>query len=173
MGKLWPGSIILIVAALCANFSCKKSTNEPVTPDSYYYVRFKINGVIKEYKSNTVMNFGKNSAGFYFMSAKVQQSQTEFPLIRFDLSGIKEPLSTLFSYSNSSKDVTAKIYYGENRVDEFVSLPGFGDLKLQITEKTETYVKGTFSGTISETYVYVPLEKKITEGKFYLQAVNQ
>ena len=166
--------IVFMAILTCTCFSCKKNSEVNTTPDTYYYVRFKVDGVIKEYKTNAVMNFGKNSTtGTYFLSAKVRQSQLEFPSIRFDISGFKEPFTIQTPYDDSAKDITAKMYYGENRVDEFVSLPSFGDFKIQFTERTSGYVKGTFSGTVSETYVYVPLEKKITEGRFYLQAIDQ
>lgn len=169
--KIQRAALILFAMILSLGISCKKPEEAIENP---YYVRFKIDGVLKEYKANTIMKFGKNGTDNYFLAAKVQKNDNEFPLIRFDISGIKQPITTQLIYTNSgSLNAAVKMYYGDNRVDEFATNSGIGDFKFEVTEKTDSYVKGTFSGTIIETYVYVPLEKKLTEGTFFLEAVNQ
>lgn len=149
--------------------SCKKSDNAP--EPAGYYLRFKLDGVVRDYKADRLMTFGKSGTNTYFLTSNVRQGAGEFPVIRFDISSLKQPATApqTFTATNNS----ARMYYGESRADEFASLSGSGDFKLELTEKTETSVKGTFSGTVIETYVYVPLEKKITEGTFFLQVVNR
>lgn len=176
---VWLVSFLSICLTSCNNDS---DDDNNVVPDEEYYVRFKVNGVQKDYKSLAdVMLNEKNSGGLYqFSMVGLENFYEGGTTNNLTLSILDpEPVASQVEYTNyaptSGEEERVQIliltYLDEAGVaytalgDEFAILGVISDSKTTITEITETAMKGTFSGTLYNIDRTKTVE--ITEGEFW------
>jgi hypothetical protein len=189
----WKNSVRLIGAflalTLCIGLSgCSKGDKPEVEPpDTYYYIRFKVDGVEIEHKDNTLSIFNKDTPeDFNFSGGASTADLTLSDAFVFYLENHKsgDPLIyTNTERGNDSPYVRFNFYPSKSIPRPFMYISSiFLDLKykrdarLTVTELTAEYVKGTFSGTVysHDDYSDNPKwpSKFISDGRFYLPRVN-
>jgi hypothetical protein len=165
---------------------CSKDDKPKVDPpDTYYYIRFKVDGVEIEHKNKTLCIFSKNYPKDSDFSGQASSGDYTYS-------------NAFVFYTDNHKSGDPLIYTNNNTSDEspsvrfnlfpnktlpymytssiFLDLKYKRDAKLTVTELTDDYVKGTFSGTVYsiDDYSDNPKwpSKFISEGRFYLPRVN-
>lgn len=183
--RLFP--YVLLPAMMIMAYSCKKD-NDPGSPGSGYYMRFKINGTLVEHKAQVEGTFDKVTALQHNTSvAGLKEALVAAKNNMTLLLATENATQTGLSYtsytaggSGTQKAKLANIVYidenGKNYLswmEEFApALPPGTETKaiIKITESTADHIKGSFSGVLyNEGYT----EKlNITEGEFYARRYN-
>jgi hypothetical protein len=182
--------IFLLFITIVSSFSfCGKGTSlapevEDLNkkPDTYFYVRCKVDGKWVERKVKTIARLNYNGAvNPYNFNGDATDLNTASQVIAVSID-FKKPVQKNFNYTNSSSDPDlnkAFVQIKELNEEFYQAVPyeaqGFTrDVNVQLTEITDTYVKGTFSGTVYNvfpTLTSASPKKVITDGKFYLNVV--
>lgn len=175
--SFWTLAFFVICITSCSN----ESDKDNITPDEEgYFVRFKVDGVQREFYSLADVTLNKITSEGLYHSAVVgledrQIGATENNITLFIFH--PEPVVAHVVYTDHASDdgekahILGLVYLDEAGVsytslgDEFSILGVISDTKISLTEITETYVKGTFSGTLynidrSATVV-------VSEGEFW------
>jgi len=169
--------------------SCKKEKEEPLVSTPVYSIKFKVDGLQKEYKTDATCLFNifvarDNKYVTTISSSEKPNSQTRntIALILTHSQAISST-RTFVNYGPTQNTPGLEeslwlAYYDENEMfycslgDIFTTLFGISsDGFLQFTEVADKYVKGTFKGTFyNDDHTKY---KKITNGEFFVQAIRQ
>lgn len=189
---------IAVLYCLFLVHACKKSNadNSGNNQNSEYYLRFKANGVKKEYTSQPAAIFTKvTSDGVYgglFDAYKDYTAgvQDVVSIIIFSSNPVvanisyHDPLKTIKTDQTAVPQIL--LTYTDEHKNTFQSMGPIGDengntifagvvadAQVTITELTSTYIKGTFSGsTYLSTDISLQQKQAITEGEFYLKRLQ-
>lgn len=158
--------ILTIISAICLMFSsCSSDSNGENNNSTNYFIKAKVNGqmINLNYLAQATL-FGTGNDKTLKLYAGNSLTNI-YPFFSFDIDNISQVSTgnysratniTLFQFYNSNQEG-----YGDYDVNNT------NDFSLQITEVTDTYVKGTFQGVLWEEE---NLNESIivTEGEFYL-----
>lgn len=173
---------------------CSKSNVDVVPPPGRteatpYFVRFKVNGVQKEYKDNGdvmqgQMNSGPTSAGEWvgsmigmkdplvnqknalgMITSSVQKTEPNKTYTNYTASGVTKLKLLILHYYNEAGD-----FYMSWADDFSTPLGTVADSRFAVTEATDKIMKGTFSGTLYSANQLATAV--ITEGSFYVSRVK-
>lgn len=175
-------ALLLLSIVLLAG--CSKKSDNPAEPGTYY-VRFKADGVQKEYRNHTLAQFyydpenlsyhcnmtsslkmaelGKDALSLFLLSKTAYKTGERYHLrkeIEMPKTNAIMPQVMLVFFTESGKPYTA----------QFLPVTGlqFDDAaEVKFTEITDKYVKGTFSG-LAFTSMPERAEVTVTDGEFYL-----
>jgi hypothetical protein len=187
-------SVFLLTISLFLLASCKKddpARNDQDVPGNYY-IQFKADGEQKVFEKDAVSAFNISDSDTLFsavVGASLQQnnSTTNFFAV---LLGAADPVVPGQSFVNISPAPSGSIeaeslvlayndaagkQFGEIGDDITFFLYGVhSESKIQVTELTNEYAKGTFSGLLFDSNASgsSAARVRITEGKFYLQRVQ-
>lgn len=167
--------LIFFITALLLLFtmSCSKSKdNNNNTPGSGYYLRFKLNGVQKDYPMSTI-EVDDVIAGVYgstISGADPSNLTTIFNIMLLD--------NTALHTGTYNQAVIPGTYHTRGQLNYIDNGNSYSSISLvlnpaatatiNITEISATAVKGTFSGTLYDaTGPYTAVTHTITEGVFY------
>jgi len=182
--------LVLLFSFALAGCSKNNGNEEDEDPGSSYYIRFKIDGVQKEYKSNLVSQILPISNKLLY-SAVMSGFQDNAALDKNLLSMIiwsREPIAAKTyknenDVANSDGDKVPEIlvtYYDNDKVGylslgkPFSTQPPFdkivSDAEIVITNLTDAYISGRFSGTVYKSTDGTYTQKLVvTEGQFNLK----
>lgn len=176
--------IIGICAVLCCALffcACKKSVAD-ILPDDDYYIRFKVDGTQKEYKTEIFVNAEMpdgQTAGWYVAGIAGVAEDFTSSSISLSISDV-EPLKIDKTYeivyhagSNDVPKTLATMMYMESGEGFYSATqtnePGFSSAQLRFTEITDEYVKGTFNGVLLESPSEpAPIKYTLTSGEFFV-----
>ena len=164
-----------VLAGICSAFilcttgiSCKKSSDggEPK-----YYMRFKENGTQVAYNTTAQAAFS-SASGLYMCVLNGLDPKSNMNIILTD----KSPIAANINYTEQILPGLANSYvfitYQNSNGVSFLSGNPLADqdasAKVTLTAITDDYVKGTFSGKLTNGSTIVT----ITEGEFILKRVN-
>ena len=174
--------IAIAFFSICITSCNNESDKDNITPEESYYVRFKLDGVQKEFNSLADVTLNKITSEGLYHSAVVGLEDRQMGASKNNLTFFifyPEPAVSNVIYTDHASDegerahILNLVYLDEAGVsytslgDEFSILGVISDTKITLTEITETSVKGTFSGTlynIDRTSTVV-----ISEGEFWAQ----
>ena len=184
-------TMLMLTLLILLVSSCKKEKEDPLKNVStpVYSIKFKVDGLQKEYKidANCLFNIFVARDNKYvttISSSEKPNSQTRntIALILTHSQAISST-KTFVNYGPTQNTPGLEeslwlAYYDENEVfycslgDIFTKLYGISsDGFLQFTEVADKYVKGTFKGTFyNDDHTKY---KKITNGEFFVQAIRQ
>jgi hypothetical protein len=149
-------SFIAIVFILTG---CKKDHSDN---DNNFYIRHKIDGVVKEYKYDVLATKNKIGNEYYFVLSGRRKVNTNQTLI-VDFAD-PQPIEAKTYQQNGNYEYV--IAYVDDNLDFYtaqdVTDPG---IKVTISKITSTTVSGTFSGKVSEDVS--GKEVLITDGEFH------
>jgi hypothetical protein len=164
--------LLSIISLLLINcFSCKKSNNEPIvtpiiptTPASEYFLECKINGELKTFNASLIANDYLQLAKKHIQFSGYIQGNTgpffEIKIGSFDVGVLIIP-KTYTKLSGMS--YFSAVYFNTALAPSLLqNYPT--DFQVTIIEINNVFVKGTFSGTLTNgnnTVIAI-----ITEGKF-------
>ena len=169
-------SAVLFIFIFTISISCKKEKTDEEPDPVGYYMKFKVDGVQKQFTYTDGMKFRSNYSG-NMMYVEAREDIDIYPQIQFDFSNTKKIFNKDFVFTNRvSSDTLGYMIYNEGNayIHNFRTLDATGsklgntDFVFSLTDRTETHVRGTFSGTVYNFIGSVQSMKKITEGKFYL-----
>ncbi len=188
--KLSYGTLLIFMVLFAA--SCKKEEITLQQPDTYF-ISFKADGIQQEFKKEPVaVTVTPDTSGIYtsilsafqsgVSSSDIHLSLTLFsrhphnspstfqdPLKAITVGGIKLP-QVLITYVDTKG---ALGYQTLGTITDLIGTPNstypnlFADGKVTITEVTNTYIKGIFSGTAFKPDLSGD-RRVITDGKFFL-----
>lgn len=172
--------VLITIFSLSTSCDKEKTTKEPETIG--YYIKFKVDGVQKQLTYTEGMRFitrfGTNS-----MNVEARADINPYPIFKFEFSNSKPIFNKNFTFTNKvSSDTLGFMKYNEGTSYnfEFTTVPAYDprninkDFVFTLTERTETLVRGTFSGTIYNEVAWPTVQsKKITEGSFNLNIKPQ
>ncbi len=181
-------SLLWIMLSVLTLTACKKDDGDKEPDDDKYYIRFKANGVQKEYDGNIVNNrFGfilLSEYGFYngILSGVSSLSDGTKNLLYLSVRSNEEikpnveyNLQTAVTSTNGFKFPSAElIYTDENKVshsaillrENYPLIEIKDEAKVKFTSITATECKGTFNATAINSINKE--EMLITDGEFYL-----
>lgn len=184
--KLFYAHVIVALIGITL-ISCKKE-NDPGGDGSGYYVRFKSNGTLVEYKEYAEGNFNKSAGGKYastmaglkenFVATKNNMSLS-VATVAENTVNITYTNYTVSSAGMQKAALVSLAYYDDKGeffmtwTEEFASaLPAGVETNAHIlfTEQTEQYLKGLFSGKMYNEDFSKKLD--ITDGEFYVKRVR-
>ncbi|MDP3469749.1 MAG: hypothetical protein Q8S11_15515 [Daejeonella sp.] len=159
--------------------SCEKDqTGKEAEPEPLaYYVKFKVDGVEKLLTYTEGVKFISKPLT-NLMVVQVRKDRNPYPLIEFTFSNGKMIFNKNLIITNKNQSDTLGYFLyneGNNYLDEYRTLDAkaakFGntDLIFKLTDRTDSYVSGTFSGTAYNFKNDVKTHKIISEGKFHLK----
>lgn len=157
--------------------SCKKEETDAEPEPVGYYIKFKVDGIQKQFTYTEGVKFRSNF-GSNLMYMEVRKDIDPYPLIQFQFSNTKMIFNKNLVITNKiNSDTLGYMLYneGSNYLDEYRTLDpkaskfGNTDFIFTLTDRTDSYVSGTFSGTGYNFKGGVQTQKIITEGKFYLK----
>ena len=178
---------LLICIALFAT-SCKKDIPGPTASGtSEYYMRFKANGITKEYKFDCAGQLNKFQTNpdvyaSHFSGAKDEYVVNKNVMTVILFTNAESLLNVTYTNYNTTSPVLIPardliISYSDETGEHYGSiyetalpyLPAglVCNNLLRITEANSVYLKGTFSGTIYNNSYLKKIE--ITAGEFYLK----
>lgn len=143
----------------------------PPPPTESYYVKMKMDGAALNY-TGSVKAIRTTDDGTHMLQIqgiKGGGSDDEIDLVIYSADA-----ATPGNYTEGEQDTyfILGVYAPENRTDEFgiyyggVHLNNTAPFKINITEITDKYVKGTFSGTFYDNEGNGDNKKVFTEGEF-------
>ncbi|QEH42992.1 hypothetical protein [Chitinophaga sp. XS-30] len=175
-------TLLLLSMVLLAG--CSKKSDNPAAPGTYY-LRFKADGVQKEYKAHTLAQLyydpenlsyhcnmtsslktaelGKDALSLFLLSKTAYKTGERYHLrneIEMPKTNAIMPQVMISMFTESGKPYTA----------QFLPVTGlqFDDAaEVKFTEITDKYVRGTFSG-LAFSMLPERAELKVTDGEFYL-----
>lgn len=165
---------ILILIVMLVSSGCKKESIE-----TDYYIRFKVDGILKEYKYTYISNFATNQNGelmsFIGIAGLTEDVHSEFMEIR-----VSSPRSKgIDTYTNIGpvgiKPFANLDWQGPPNTNSYftpLSTKGEQVVTISFTQVTSEYIKGTFQGTLVNSNIKSmtgPPTKSISEGKFFLK----
>ena len=181
----WFLTILFLFSAAMFLTQCKKGDNPSNAAQGKYYVRFKANGVQQEYRSDFRVSasasdvpahpFGNNIDTYAFAMDGYGDTTLAYPDIQFQIRAPK-PLKIDSVYKtiprSSSKDGEVYLFYVEKvtTFEKYMSYGSSENVQIRFTERTGTYIKGTFSGTVYAATNATKME--ITQGEFYAARAN-
>jgi hypothetical protein len=165
--------LLSVVSLLLINcFSCKKSNSEsvvttpiiPTTPASEYFLECKINGELKTFNASLIAKDYLQLANKHIQFSGYIQGNTgpffEIKIGSFDVGVLIIPKTYT---KQSGMSYFSAVYFNTAPAPSLIqNYPT--DFQVTITEINNTFVKGTFSGTLTNgnnTVIAI-----ITEGKF-------
>lgn len=156
--------IVIAITALVVFFSSCNLEDENTNNNQNYFIKAKVDGELVEYRFNataTLPTNGNKITGY----AKAVPNQP-FPSIDFEISdptGIK-----VQNYAEPNNNMILRVA-AEGTVT-FTSQNGNSeDFKINITEITNSHIKGTFSGTVFLAQNSNGANFSFTDGEFYLK----
>lgn len=180
-------SLVWIMLSILTLTGCKKDDGSKEPDDDKYYIRFKANGVQKEYDGNIVNNRFSfillNEYGFYtaILSGVSNISETTKNLLHISVRSNEEinpnveyNLQTAVPYNGFKFPSIEMVYTDESGVshsalllrENYPTIEVKDEAKVKFTSITATECKGTFSAKAIN-----PANKKemlITDGEFHL-----
>lgn len=167
--------------------SCSKKSDNPGEPgDGEYYLRYKSDGVQKEYKAITLAQFYYDAENLTYhcnMTSSLALNNASKDMLSLLLVN-KESYKTGVTYQltngiemakNGAIMPQAAIALSDENGKPYTAqfLPAtwyqFDDMaEVRFTAITDKFVKGTFSG-LAFTAMPERAEKKVTDGEFYLR----
>lgn len=168
-------SILFILAfTLFGSFSCKKKSDDSSADTSTdFFVRFKVNGVQKEFKGTTTALFQTIALSPTLYTASFQGIQnstaTSTNVLGLNVSDIAA-IAVNKNYTSTivGSTIQASILYfdqaGAQYGSIFVTSGSSTDAVIRLTEITSTSVSGTFSGKVASSTG--SNNQTITEGSF-------
>lgn len=146
-------------------YSCSSDSNDDNNNDDNYFIKAKVDGqtINVDYYAQAIL-YGTGNERTLKLYAGNSLSNI-YPFFSFDIDNISQVSAgnysratniTLFQFYNSNQEG-----YGDYDVNNT------NDFSLQITEVTNTYVKGTFQGVLWEEE-NLNETINVTEGEFYL-----
>lgn len=185
-----------ILASVVFLQACKKETPPAPSPahanttTTQYYVRFKVDGILKEYYAsdnaafiNTTLQSDSN---FYSQFSCVDTNgifnRRTFSISIVDTTFLQSNVSYVNFTPTSSADHQLRTfsisYKDESGVQFFnwseqtaTSLGIIADARLTITDMTATYVKATFSASLYDNS-YSAVSHLLTDGELYIQRLQ-
>jgi|SRR5690606_16815233 len=173
-------SILLVGLSGCS----KSSSSEDLPPDDGYYITFKVDGSLKEYKGNyengnLIGNFNaKNNEGYVssWVIGLKNSSENDKNLISLTIGDVNDHQvnKTYTNKESSNKDYLFLVIYTDENgkkystVNNKILIPEGGvlDAELTFTEVNDKLEKGIFSGTFYNNEDDTPIT--LSEGKFYV-----
>lgn len=180
---------LLFAGCTTVVFSCKKDSKKKDTDDTAYYMRFKIDGAPVEYKGQvegifdkaTSLQYNTSLAGLKEALNSAKNNMTVLLATEGETQTGKDYLSYTPAASGSMEKakLASLVYFDENGkkffswMEELASaLPPGIETKvvIRITEATDEYFKGSFSGVLyTEDY---STKLNVTDGDFYARRYN-
>lgn len=182
-------SLLFLLLVGCITFvsSCKKD-QENTDPGTGYYMRFKVNGTLVEYKAQvegvfdqaTSLQHNTSLAGLKESFVSTKNNMTVLLATEDETQTGKDYSSFTPTASGMEKAKLASLVYFDENGKEFFSwmeelapaLPPGTETKavIRITEATDKYFKGSFSGVLyTEDYAD---KITVTDGDFYARRGN-
>jgi len=180
--------MLAIIACILATMGCKKSGGGSSAGGNSYYVKFKVDGVLKTYSGLAAGTFnlvdGNGDNGCLVTGGKdlsVSDKNTMDILVS-DPTAIAANITYTNYATTTAGQVKPKDAY-INYLDESgvlfsawpddVSTPGvISDAKIVFTSVTSTSIKGNFSGTVYKEIDGSSPKHSITEGEFFIHKIN-
>lgn len=168
--------------------ACKKGSDPMTGSGSGYFLKFKSNGTLVEYKDYAEGNFNKLASGKYVTSIsglkKAFVATTDNMSIAMSTAAQTQVNTTYTNFTVSSagmeKAVVLGLGYYNDKGEFFMTWeetfapalpPGTKtEAKCVITEQTDEYLKGKFSGIMYNEDFSTKLD--ITEGEFFVKRVR-
>ena len=157
--------LTLAITWLALSISCSKDSDTQESIHPIYYIKTKINGTLTEYKidANATLPLNGNTLSGY---AKMNSNQP-FPAFDFeikDLSGIKAK-----NYSESQFEMIFRVALEGTLTYHSLHNSQVEDFNIEITEITNSSVKGKFNGSVYLVQSTGGEFFSLTEGEFYLK----
>lgn len=171
--------VFIFICAIITSCEKDQSGKEAEPEQLGDYVKFKVDGVEKLLTYTDGVKFIKNYAG-HLMSAYVSKDRNPYPVIQLYFSNTKMIFNKNLVITNKTpSDTLGYMLYneGENYLNEYRSLDakasklGNTDFVFTLTDRTDSHVSGTFSGSFYNFKDGIQTKKIITEGKFHLKIV--
>jgi hypothetical protein len=175
-----PAPLFLIISLSITIAGCVK-TGTPAVPESQYYIRFRANGELKEFRFLPMGRFNTYSAssGFYdtFVSSSINLSNRGKIMIMLSNTSVLQTGLTAVNYLPSQpgfiKVWFVTVYYFDENETLFTSIkennPSGGaepNTAVTVTDVSNGSMRGKFESTV---YISSNSEKiKITDGEFYV-----
>jgi hypothetical protein len=178
-------SFVLLIGLLA---SCSKHTDKPVTPGGgtgdddgdqnpppvteTYYVKMKMDGTALDYNGSVkaMRGMGDDGTTHTLQIQGIKNGSAD----EVDLMVLSAADATAGNYTEGKHDTYAifGVYVPANRADDLgiyyggIQLDNVAPFKINITEMTDEYVKGTFKGTFYDNEGNGTNKKVFTEGEF-------
>lgn len=160
---------------------CKKSSPGS-TSSSPYYIKFKLNGVQKNY--STVAAAATKGSGYYLLvmeGVTATNANNGEALIIQLASPTDFAANTTFkpAFINSGAAVIgALLTYSDNTqsagyTSSYPNLTNNPDASVTITALSTTTIKGTFTATLVSGTDYTTVKYHVTDGEFYMKLTSQ
>lgn len=176
MTKYSTFNVVIFTFIFAMLTACKKEKADKEPDPVGYYIKFKVDGVQKQFTYSEGVKFRSNYAS-NLMYIEVREDIDLYPHIQFQFSNTKMIFNKNLIITNKiSSDTLGYMLYneGNNYLNEYRTLDpkaakfGNTDFVFSLTDRTDSHVSGTFSGTGYNFKDGVQTKKIITEGKFYL-----
>lgn len=165
---------ILIITAMLVSSGCKKESGETA-----YYIRFRVDGILKEYKYTYISNFATSQngelIGFMGMARLTEDVHSELMEIRVSFPRSKG----IDTYTNvgpvGTKPFASLNWQGSPNTNSYFTANTTNNVQLvtiSFTQVTSEYIRGTFHGTLVNSNIQSvsePPTRSISEGKFFLK----
>lgn len=171
--------LFLFMIVIPFPIACSKKSSDPTPPTSEFFIRFKVDGIQKEFKANTRATISDvstvNTPIILGAFSGLQTNATNTTANLMSVS-VRDPLTMAIKkvYSSTSPGAiyqVALLYWDENGdpySSEFLSTPSSSDAMLTLSEITENYVSGSFNGKVALSGASLNTHL-ITEGTFKLK----
>lgn len=165
---------ILIITVMLVSSGCKKESGETA-----YYIRFRVDGILKEYKYTYISNFATKQSGeliaFIGTASLSEDVHSEMMQIM-----VNAPRSKgIDTYTNigpvGTKPFASLNWQGSPNTNSYFTANTTNNVQLvtiSFTQVTSEYIKGTFHGTLVNSNIQSvsePPTRSISEGKFLLK----
>lgn len=163
----------LLIATVLTNFSCNKKSDDSVDTSTDFFVKFKINGVQKEFKgmTNALFQTVPVTPAIYTLALQGINStaSTTTNLMGLNISDIAAvAINKNYTSIIAGSTIQASLLYfdqtGNQFGSDFVISSVPTNAVIRLSEITSTSVSGTFSGKVSQ--LGATTELTITEGSF-------
>lgn len=156
--------IKLLILTLILN-SCSNDSNDNSSDDNKYYIKAKINGenINLSYYAQATLYSSQNNDNSLQLYAGTPLPQT-YPFFVFEIDNLSQVVTGVY---NNSNNITLFQFLDRNQKtygDYYIDNSSFS---LEITEVSNTYIKGRFQGVLWEE-VSRTETITVTEGEFYL-----
>ncbi len=171
----------LFILSLSMATSCKKSSPGSAS-NSPYYIKFKLNGVQKNY--STVAAASTKGSGYYLLvmdGATATNANNGEALIIELASPTTFAANTTFmpAFINGGAAVIgALLTYSDNTqsagyTSSYPNLTTNPKASVTITDLSTTTIKGTFTATLVSGADYTTVKYQVTDGEFYMKLTSQ
>lgn len=156
--------LLTLFTTLTFILSSCSSNDDQNQGNQNYYIKTKINGELVEYKINASASFPLNDKRISgYAKAVANQPYPAFDFEIIDPTGIK-----VKNYATPNNDMIFRLAI-EGMITYTSQNGNAEDFQINITQITNDYVRGTFSGKVFLAQSTDGASFSLTEGEFYLK----